>query len=127
MSNDHNIGIYQSGSGRIDSSGATAAGTHATASVTSGGAPADPDEVSPQEALAALRTLLAEHGRELPDADRAQARGEVEEVADELSADEPDRGRLAGALDRLAVALGSVAALATATETLRLAVAKLFG
>ncbi|MEU0299439.1 DUF5955 family protein [Streptomyces sp. NPDC006175] len=126
MSGEQNIGIYQAGSGKIDNSGTTVAGSGAKVSVTTDGPATAPDGLSPSEALAALRELLAVHGRELPDADRARARGELEEVADELAADEPDRGRLAGALDRLGTALGSVAGLAAAAEALKQAVTGLF-
>ncbi|MCK8679490.1 MULTISPECIES: DUF5955 family protein [Streptomyces] len=126
-SGEHSVGIHQTGAGRIHNSGAVAAGRGARASVVSDGGAADQDGPTPQEALAALRELLAEHGRELPDADRARARGEVEEVADELAAEEPDRGRLTGALDRLAAALSSVAVLAAAADALRTAMAGLLG
>lgn len=122
-----NYGMYQSGSGRMDNSGPMAVGSGARATTHTGGATGDPALPSPQEALAELRALLAEHGRQLPAAGRAQARGEVEEVADELDADEPHRGRLSEALDRLAAALGPVAVLTSAAETLRAAVTRFLG
>lgn len=118
-----NYGIYQSGSGSIDNSGPLAVGEGASAS----SGPAPGQEPSAAEALAQLRRLLAAHGGELPDAARAQARGEVEEVADQLDSPARDRGRLAAALARLVSALASVTVLATAAEALKTAVEKLLG
>lgn len=126
MSGDYNIGIYQSGSGRIDNSGPVAAGSNARAT---GGPvpPASADGVTPEQALAALRELLAEHGAALPDEDRARARGELEEVADQLSGPEPDAGRVRRAMDRLAAALSSVTVLATAAGAVREAITRILG
>ncbi|MHC3471146.1 DUF5955 family protein [Streptomyces sp. 7R007] len=124
MGGDYNIGIFQSGTGQIHSSGPIAVGKGASATGHQGDAAR---EVTPEEALRLLRQLLAEHAASLPDAERAQARGELAELSDQLAAGEPDPGRLAGALHRLAAAVGSVTVLATAAEKLREAVGHLLG
>lgn len=121
-SGDTNYGIYQSGSGHIQSSGPTAVGSHAAAS---SGSSQEGTLTAPQ-ALAQLRQLLAERGGELPDAARAQARGEIEEISEQLESPTRDRGRLSAALSRLSTALASVTTLAIAAEALRTAAESLF-
>lgn len=126
MSGDYNIGFHQSGSGRIDNSGPVAVGSGARAT----GGPVPPSSeggLTPEQALAALRELLAEHGAALPDEDRARARGEIEEVAEQLAGPAPDGGRVARAVDRLAAALSSVTVLATGAGALREAVTRILG
>jgi len=120
---DRNYGIYQSGSGTIDSSGPMAVGRQAVAN--SGTTKDRPPTAA--EALADLRRLLAEHGAGLPDPARAQARGEIEEISDLLDSPGAEPGRLSAALTRLSASIASVTALATGAEALRTAVERLFG
>ncbi|MEE4542582.1 DUF5955 family protein [Streptomyces sp. V4-01] len=119
-----NIGIHQSGSGRIENSGPMAVGQGARAS-GGGGAPAG--GLTPAQALDALAALLAAHGADLSDEERARARGELAEVTDQLAAPAPDPGRLSRAIGRLTTALSSVTALAAGAEALREAVAGALG
>lgn len=99
-----NEGISQTGNGTIINSGAMAVGRNARAR-TEGGQ-------TPEEAVASLRELLAAHRTELTDENRAGARGELEDIADELNAPEPDRSRIDAALSRLSSAVSSIGALA---------------
>lgn len=119
-----NIGIHQSGSGRIENSGPMAVGEGAQAT---GGGGAGSGGLTPAEALEALGALLAAHGAELSDEDRARARGELVEVTDQLADPAADPGRVARAIGRLTAAVSSVTALATGAEALREAVAGALG
>ena len=111
MSPGPNEGIQQSGGATFINSGAMAVGRGAR--VSQGAVP------TPEQALATLRDLLAAHRAELPDASRIQARGELEELADELGGDQPDRSRVATALAAFASAVSSVSALTSGVDTLR--------
>lgn len=119
---DTNYGIYQSGSGSIHNNGPTAVGAGAIANA----GPVHETGPTVAQALSELRRLLAERGVDLPDEDRARARGEIEEIAEQLTAPNPDRSRLSAAIARLATALASVTALAVAAEALRTAAESLF-
>ncbi|MBY8882414.1 DUF5955 family protein [Actinacidiphila acidipaludis] len=118
-----NVGIHQSGSGRIDNSGPMAVGEGAQVNV--GGAP--DGGLTPAQALDVLGALLAAHGAQLSDEDRARARGELGEVTDQLAAPAPDPGRLSRAIARLTTAVSSVTALASAADALREAVTRAIG
>ncbi|MYS22105.1 hypothetical protein GA0115240_138213 [Streptomyces sp. DvalAA-14] len=124
---NRNTGIHQTGSGRIDNSGPIAVGDGAQARGGAPGPSPSAGELTPQQALDALRALLAEHGSDLTDEDRARARGELAEVTDQLAAPEPDPGRIARILGRLTAALSSVTALAVAADRLREAVSRAIG
>jgi hypothetical protein len=106
MSGD-NYGIQHNGTGGIVNQGTQAFGPNSTAIGASG-------------VLDELRELLAQHGIELSETQRADADAELSTVRAELDApsEQRDRGRIVGAMRGLTAAVGSVTALAGGVEKL---------